>query len=174
MKLDTRGEFAKAYRRYAQPIYRFMYWQTRDPVLSEDLTSAVFERSWRARASFNGGSRQAWLYRIARNLLTDHWRKKKELLLDDIPGLADQLTAQPMGYEAHSYDFDNEQRVRQLGTALDRLPSNLKAVVVLRFIEELSAREVAEILETTEGNVRVLQLRALRKMRGWMEDESTR
>src|SRR5471032_587106 len=103
MKLDSPEDFARCYQRYGQPIYRFLYWQTRDPHLAQDLTSAVFERAWRARASFRGGSLQAWLYRIARNALTDHWRKKKELYLEDMPAVTASLAA-----TAPTYDFDKE------------------------------------------------------------------
>jgi RNA polymerase sigma-70 factor, ECF subfamily len=169
MKLDSHEDFARCYQRYGQPIYRFLYWQTRDPHLAQDLTSAVFERAWRARTSFKGGSLQAWLYRIARNALTDHWRKKKEFYLEDMPALTASLAD-----TAPTYDFDKEQELGRLEQALEQLTDDLKTVVVLRFIEELPAAAVADILQTSAGNVRIMQLRALRKMREWIEEERDR
>jgi RNA polymerase sigma-70 factor, ECF subfamily len=166
MTLDSPEDFERLYARYGQPIYRFLYWQTRDPQLAQDLTSTVFERSWRARRSFGGGSAQAWLYRIARNALVDHWRKKKELYLEDMPAVTATLEAQ-----ADGYDFDKEQELGEMAQALHQLPDHLKTVVVLRFIEELPAAAVADILQTTAGNVRIMQLRALRKMRQWIEEQ---
>ncbi len=166
MKHNSRKDFEQAYQDYAQAIYRFLYWQTKDPILAQDLTSATFERAWRSRDSFNDGSIKAWLYRIARNLLTDHWRKKKELFMDDVPGLAEG-----MADNASPYDYDAEKRIWQLGKSLDTLPDDLRAIVVLRFIDGLSARDVGDILGLTEGNVRIMQLRALRKLRKVLEDE---
>ncbi|HXH27105.1 MAG TPA: RNA polymerase sigma factor, partial [Candidatus Acidoferrum sp.] len=71
--------FEAIYTANAPLIYNFMFWRTRDVMLAEDLTSHVFEKAWRMRTSFRGGSVQAWLYKIAGNTLIDHWRKKKEL-----------------------------------------------------------------------------------------------
>ena len=166
MTLDSPEDVTRLYQRYSQPIYRFLFWQTRDLQLAEDLTSTVFERAWRARSSFNGGSEQAWLYRIARNALVDHWRKKKELHLEDLPAVTATLEA-----NANPYDFDTEQELGEMAQALEKLPENLKMVVVLRFIEELPAAAVADILQTTAGNVRIMQLRALRKLRQLIEAE---
>ena len=166
MKLDSKEDFNQAYRNYSQAIYRFLYWQTQDTVLAQDLTSAAFERAWRSRKTFKGGQVQAWLYRIARNLLTDHWRKKKDLFMDDVPGLAERIAD-----DATPYDYDAEKAILQLGKSLDTLPKDLRAVVVLRFIDGLPAREVGVILGLSEGNVRIMQLRALRKLRKVLEDE---
>ncbi len=165
MKLDSKEGFQEAYQKYGQAIYRFLYWQTKDTTLAQDLTSATFERAWGSRKSFKGGSAQAWLYRIARNLLTDHWRKKKDLFMDDVPGLTERIAD-----NTDPYDYDAEKRVWLLGKSLDTLPEELRAVVILRFIDELSAREVGEILGVSEGNVRIMQFRALRKLRKVLEN----
>lgn len=155
--MHTRQEFESVYREYAAAIYRYLYWQTGDAALASDLTADVFERAWRARRTWTYGAAGPWLYRIARNRLVDHWRKRKEVSLEDsllpdaMPALGEQL--------------DRHFLARELGGALDRLPEDMKSVVVLRFIEELPVRAVAEALDMTEGNVRVVQFRALRKLR---------
>lgn len=159
----SREQFEDQYHEHSEAIYRFLYWQTKDLVLSQDLTAGTFERAWRSRQSFTDGSVKAWLYRIARNLLIDHWRRNKALLLDDVPGLADQLEGPGI-----SYDYDQEQARLAVNQALLKLPDRLRAVIALRFIEGLSAREVAQILGTTEGNVRVLQYRALKQLKRLM------
>jgi RNA polymerase sigma-70 factor (ECF subfamily) len=166
MTLDSQAEFKQAYQDYGQAIYRFLYWQTGDAILAQDLTSATFERAWRSRKSFKGGSAQAWLYRIARNLLTDYWRKKKDLFMDDMPGLSEHITG-----NAAPYDYDAERTSKQLKQSLESLPADLRAIVVLRFIDGLPARQVGEILGLSEGNVRIMQFRALKKLRKVLEDE---
>lgn len=86
--------------------------------------------------------------------------------MDDVTGLADQLADQ-----TPAYDFDAEKLVWQLSQALETLDEEVRAVVVLRFIEGLSAREVADTLGMTEGNVRIIQFRALRKLRKLMDHD---
>jgi RNA polymerase sigma-70 factor, ECF subfamily len=157
--LESEDEFAEMYQSYQQPIYRFLFWRTRDEATSDDLTSSVFEKAWRARASFHGGSVQAWLYRIARNTLTDHWRRKQALPLENAEQLANEDTV------SVAEQLDTDQAVAELRVALRQLPSDMRRLVELRFIEGLSAKQVGERLGMTEGNVRVVQYRALKRMR---------
>jgi len=166
MKLDSPEDFKKAYEEHGQAIYRFLYWQTKDTILAQDLTSTVFERAWKSRKQFKDGSVQAWLYRISRNLLTDHWRKKKDLLMDDMPGIAERITDSSV-----PYDYDAELKIWQLGKSLETLSEELRAIVILRFIDGLSARETGEMLGLSEGNVRIMQFRALRQLRKVLENE---
>jgi RNA polymerase sigma-70 factor, ECF subfamily len=162
--LQTDDEFTAAYETHAKPIYRFLYWKTQDRELSEDLTSGVFEKAWRSRKSFKGGSVQAWLYRIARNSLTDHWRKKRDVpseAIDDFAEGADDVDAKS--------EIDRVLAVEQLRRALERLPEDMRDVVQLRFIENLPAKKVSQQLGITENNVRIIQFRALRKLRGYLK-----
>src|ERR1700685_3948687 len=87
--LESTDNFEAAYESHSKAIYRFLFWRTKDAQLSEDLTSSTFEKAWASRKSFHGGSEQAWLYRIARNVLIDHWRKKKDLSLEDSDSLVE-------------------------------------------------------------------------------------
>src|SRR5438270_8485297 len=80
---DASDDFESMYEANRPLIYRFMFWRTRDEMLAQDLTSSVFEKAWRTRKSFTGGSAKAWLYRIARTTLIDHWRKPKDITDDD-------------------------------------------------------------------------------------------
>jgi RNA polymerase sigma-70 factor (ECF subfamily) len=162
--LESEEDFGVAYQANAQPIYKFFYWRTRDTNLSEDLTSSVFEKAWRSRGSFHSGSVRAWLYRIANNLLIDHWRAKKDVPLTDEDSL-------PSEAEAASDILDAQIMSSRLHRALDKLPTEMRTVVNLRFIEGLSAKHVAKIIGTSEGNVRVIQFRALKKMRRYLDEK---
>src|ERR1700722_5192744 len=77
--IDSTDQFEVMYTSNKPLIYRFMFWRTKDEMLAEDLTRNVFEKTWRTRANFNGGSAKAWLYRIAHTTLIDYWRKNKEI-----------------------------------------------------------------------------------------------
>jgi RNA polymerase sigma-70 factor (ECF subfamily) len=166
MLLNTTQDFEEAYLSYAEKIYRFLYWQTRDQAVAEDLTGEAFSRAWRRRQSFRDGSVQAWLFQIARNLLIDYGRKKKELPLEETSEIIGSLQQDGLAHQAERADA-----IWQMHKAIDTLPDNLRGVTVLRFIEELSVSEVAEILGLSEGNVRVLQFRALKRLKGIMEHD---
>jgi RNA polymerase sigma-70 factor, ECF subfamily len=161
--LHSRREFEAAYREHSPAIYRYLYWHTRDQGVASDLVADVFERAWRSRNSWTYGSARPWLFRIAHNRLVDYWRKRKEVSLEDVSGIPGDPAIPLVGDQ-----IDHELVVDQLGYALDLLPEDMKSVIVLRFIEELSVREVAEVLGMTEANVRVVQFRALRKLRQLM------
>lgn len=157
---DPSDEFEAMYEANAPLIYRFMFWRTKDKMLAEDLTSNVFEKAWRSRGNFKGGSAKAWLHSIARNTLIDHWRKRKDLPVEDPTSLA--VTSEEIGLgEA----LDQEILIGELERAVSKLPRDMRRVVELRFIDGLSARQAGEKLGLSEANVRVIQYRALSKLR---------
>lgn len=157
---DPGDEFEAMYESHAPSIYRFMFWRTRDEMLAEDLTSNVFEKAWRARHSFTGGSAKAWLHKIARNTLIDHWRKRQDI------AMADPAAIETVSQEAALPEvLDQAMLVAELRRAVSGLPKDMRRVVELRFIEGLSARQTGQQLGLSEANVRVVQYRALRKLR---------
>jgi RNA polymerase sigma-70 factor (ECF subfamily) len=158
--IDSTDSFEAAYESHSRSIYRFLYWRTKNVQLSEDLTSSVFEKAWHSRSSFRGGSVRAWLYRIARNVLIDHWRKKQDFLVEDADSLQEEATDPSIGET-----LDQDLLLRHLHKTLDTLPGDMRSVITLRFIEGLSCKQVAEKLDLGESNVRVIQYRALRKLR---------
>lgn len=161
---DTSDDFEELYEANLPLIYRFMFWRTKNEMLAQDLTSNVFEKAWRTRQNFTGGSSKAWLYRIARTTLVDHWRKKKEVLDDG------SLIYQTVSDDPDISDVvDQSFALEELHRALMKLPAEMYEVVRLRFMEGMSASEVARELDITDGNVRVIQYRALKKLRSYLK-----
>ena len=155
-------DFSEVYLKYSDKIFRYLYWQSKNFHLAEDLTSEVFTRAWETWESLRKDFLQAWLFRVAHNLLVDWYRKKKEVALNERhEGFYDENLLENLA---------NDEKVKELSDALDALPENLKRVAILRFIEELSAKEVAAILSVSEVNVRVQQHRALVKLKEVMND----
>jgi len=161
--IDSSDDFEAIYQSNAPLIYRFMFWRTRDAMLAEDLTSNVFEKAWRTRKNFIGGSAKAWLYKIAHTTLVDYWRQKKEILDDTIIAQAVSETAEL------EVTYDQQLAVAELQKALGSLPSDMRAVVQSRFIDGQSARQTALRLNLSEANVRVIQYRALKKLRKYLQ-----
>lgn len=160
---ESNDEFETIYEANAPLIYRFMFWRTKNKALAEDLTSSVFEKAWRSRRSFKGGSAKAWLHRIARNTLIDHWRKRQDFLFED-PAHMDIASENAGPAEV----LDRAMLIESLRRAVAKLPEDMRRVVELRFIEGLSAKQVGQELGLSESNVRVIQYRALRKLRSYL------
>jgi RNA polymerase sigma-70 factor, ECF subfamily len=161
--IDPTDQFEVMYESNQPLIYRFMFWRTKDEMLAQDLTSNVFEKAWRTRTSFTGGSAKAWLYRIAHTTLIDYWRKKKEVL-DDGDTISRAVSDSPALDEA----LDRDMAAAKLQKALQQLPHEMRDVVQLRFIIGRSTRETASRLDISEANVRVIQYRALKKLRNYL------
>jgi len=107
---------------------------------------------------------QALLYKTAKNILIDYYRKNKNNKKVSLEEIIEK------GIEP-SYDEDliekisKDENIKKINVAIGSLPQNLKEVLILRFVNDLSAKEAAEILSTTEVNIRVLQYRGLKKLK---------
>jgi RNA polymerase sigma-70 factor, ECF subfamily len=153
------GRFAELYENNFDRVYAFILRRVGDRAQAEDLTSDVFHQAFAnlSRFEWRGAPFAAWLFRIARNAIID--RAKRAAKGAEIPPLLDAPTES--GLE------EVEERA-QLFHLVDRLPRDQRRVVVLRFAEEKSIREIAQELRRTEGAVKQLQFRALQNLRAWI------
>jgi RNA polymerase sigma-70 factor (ECF subfamily) len=161
-----KAAFGQLYEHYLDRIYRYVYHNVSDHPEAEDLTEVVFLKAWEALPRFrmNGTGFQAWLYRIAHNLVIDRHRTRKPLLpLDQFFHLRDASPTPEATLER------NETR-SDLSRALEQLQPRLRQVILCRFIGELSHAETAKVLGIKEGYVRVLQYRALKQMQVCLDE----
>ncbi len=162
-----RAAFAELYDTYVDNVYRYLIYRVREPSDAEDLTSEVFTRAFANihRYTWQGKSFLAWLYTIARNAVTDRRRRDRPTVdLDDAFGLAED------GPTAHDRAVHGEA-VDALRGAVKHLTSEQQEVLVLRFVENMSSREVAGVLGKNEGAIRALQFRALGRLRKLLQDK---
>lgn len=163
-------DFEIIYLKYSDKIYRYVYLNTYDPFLSEDITSETFLRIWKNWKKIKPDFIQALLYKTAKNILIDNYRKHGNAKKVSLETIVEQ------GLEP-SYDQDlieeitSNDNIKKINEAIKLLPENLREVVILRFINDLPARQAALILNTTEVNIRVLQFRALKKLREIIKNE---
>ena len=155
------------YDRYAPRIYAYIYRRVGDVYLAEDLTGDTFIRVLQAVRSEHGWrtSFQAWLYRIAHNLVVDHYRRQPklpEMVLDE------RLVATENDPVAAVTQRLSRQR---LDAAIHHLTSDQQQVLALRFGEGLTAREVAKILNKSVGAIEALKHRALAALRRVLKKE---
>lgn len=164
--------FAALYDRYFERVYRYVYYRVRQEAEAEDVTSEVFFRALRAMPRYE--PRQpflAWLYRIARNAIIDKVRATRpRLSFEDAlahPDAADHVVDPDLIVLA----TDRRARLRN---ALANLTAEQQEVVILRFVEGLSAEETGRIMGKRAGTVRGLQFRALQSLRRYVTPEDLR
>ena len=158
--------FGELYQQNLKPIYRYIFYKVGNPTEAEDLTEQTFLKAWEAirRYREQGVPFAAWLYRLAHNLVIDYHRTRHEALpLDEILDAEDGQTG-PEEIAAIRLDVQTVQQ------AIARLTPEQQQVVILRFVQGLSHREVAAIMGKNEGAIRGLQHRALEALHTLLAD----
>lgn len=154
--------FGQIYDIYADNIYNFLFGKLHHKQTCEDLLHTVFLKAWtnlnryrpRKSAKFS-----TWLFQIANYTLIDHWRVHKDTLeIDKVENLS-QFAQDPKAYE--DYEF--------LWIAISELPIEHQTVLDLRFKQEMSVAEAANIMGKSEVAIRVLQHRAITLLRKKLE-----
>ena len=155
--------FAQIYDIFIDPIYRYVFFRVKDDE-AEDIVETVFLRVWEHLKSYKkkkNKSFSSWVYRIAHNLVIDHYRADKSNLMVELsPQLPDQNREHnPIKNTQQSLDKEN------LKVAISKLKKNYQEIIVYKFINQLNNKEVAQILKKSEGSLRILQFRALKALK---------
>lgn len=163
-----REMFSQIYSEYRQSIFNYIYFRVGEQALADDLTSDVFVRmvdKYDAK-SFEDKPIAPWLYTIARNLVIDHQRRNGIVSWQP---LSDQIHAS----EQNNPEKQTDARLTQecLMVALNYLTDDQRQVILLKFIERRTNREIGDILGKPEGAVKSLQYRALSALQRALEKE---
>ena len=157
------ASFAGLYELFYDKIFRYVFFKTGDRTEAEDITEEVFVKMLESIRSFRwkGPPFSSWLFRIAHNLVVDHFRKaarRKTTSLDE----AGQVSASSMDIDRH---LDIELSMRDVHEAMENLTMLQKEVISLRFAAGLSVRETARSMGKKENAVKALQHSAVIKLR---------
>lgn len=167
------GSFEELLRRYRTPLVKYFYRMVRDPALAEDLAQETFIRVYKARHRYRPDARfTTWLYRIATNLALNAIRDSKGRRRQDGNGSADDGET--------SFDFVDPKalveqqlietdRGRMIREAVELLPENQRAAVILHKYQDVDYRQIAGILKVSESAVKSLLFRAYETLRGRLE-----
>jgi RNA polymerase sigma-70 factor (ECF subfamily) len=163
---DTQA-LAEIYDCYAESIYRYLYRYLGDAALAEDLTSEVFVRLLQALGSRRAPRErlQGWLYRVAHNLAMDWFRREGKA--SPVP-IDEGMVA---GVESPTKLLEERQLQDRLRAAIRALTPDQQQVILLRFGEGLGIGEVAALLNKSQGAVKILQHRAVKRLRTLLEQE---
>lgn len=162
---DVRG-FAQLHDCHWQAIYTYIFYRVNDTQTAEDLTADVFVRMVTAIDRYHDKRPTIlpWLYTIARNLLTDHYRKHAKQ-----PTLVEINESMKADIRSPEQDVTLQMGAECLKKALQHLTEEQQQVVIGKFIEGRSNHEVASLTGRTEGAVKSLQHRALAALRRVIE-----
>jgi len=157
--------FATLVDRYWERLYRWLCRLTRNGTVAEDLTQETFLKAFAALKSFQAGSNfRAWLFRIAHNNFVNQRRANRHTRVPLAPEIAEEPRG-PVG-EALS-----REALRLVAEAVAKLPSDFRGALLLRVEEELSFREIAEILGITEETARWRVFKARQKLMALLAPE---
>jgi RNA polymerase sigma-70 factor (ECF subfamily) len=159
--------FARLYDGYVERVYRFIFFRISDDTVTEDLVSQVFLKAWQSLDRYKIGNSPfiAWLYTIARNLVIDHYRSKKDLLpLEEAAGMPSDMQSPD---DEAQLQFDLEA----MRDALQVLSADQQQVLILKYIAGLPNPDIAKIMNKQEGTIRGLQMRGLQVLAKYMHRE---
>lgn len=158
--------FSRLYDYTVDKVYRYVYFKVKRHE-AEDLVETTFLKAWEKRRTFNAdkSSFTTWLFTIARNTVIDFYRAQKEVVgLEEASYLPDEKQDTPKQAAEKSLNTDN------LRLALNYLQEPYREIVILRFLEDFSYAEIAEVMGKTESAVRVMNFRGVKKLRQIMDD----
>ena len=149
------GRFADLYENNFERVYAFIVRRVRDRHEAEDLTAEVFQHALAnlPRFEWRGVPFAVWLFRIAANAIADRWQRISKERFDPVSDALDRASWQEI------------ERRAMLFQLVDDLPADQRSVIIKRFVEQKSIREIAEEFGRSEGAIKQLQFRALENLR---------
>ena len=163
---NLKKAFGQIYDQYVDKIYRFIFFKVSSQEIAEDLCSETFIRGWQSFKENNKEIKnpQAFLYKIARNLIIDYYREKSKVQFVSADSIS--IDDPETNLEKQSLDRSDIETIRM---ALADLKDDYREIIILHYINDLSIPEVAETMGKTEGAVRVQLHRAIKSLRNQIE-----
>lgn len=151
------------YERYHRQLFRFLFNMTRQKELSQDMVQNIFLRMLKYPDGFMGfGEFKMWMYHIARNTMYDHFRKiKRTPSSTDIKDYEERID----GGIRSDAKIEKEEEIRMLEQAMQSLSDENRELLILSRYQELRYNEIASLMNTTEGAVKVRVHRAMTQLK---------
>ena len=167
LKQKDKEAFMKAYDLYFDDIYRFIYFKISNKEEAEDLTSSVFLKTWeyiQNNSIKNYKTLKSLFYKIARNTVIDHYRKKSNQQNVSLNYGEEEINIADDKQDLHKkIEVDADYEI--IRKKMFELKDEYREVITLKYINELSISEIAEVLDKEKGNVRVLIYRAVNALK---------
>lgn len=165
LSLAAQGDkqaFGRLYESFLDEIFRFVHYKVGNQTIAEDITEDTFIKTWLILPRIykkNGkiDNLRAWLYRTANNQVIDYYRKKKPV------EISEELTK--AAKQSPESITDQRDLTEQLTKSVLALAPDFQQIIILRFINQLSHKETARVMKISENYSRVLQYRALKRLK---------
>jgi len=153
--------FQTLYQENLGLMYRYAYSKVGNREEAEDLTSQIFIKAARSiDHERNPQTMRNWLFQVARTTIADYWRQRYRLVTTSLDTLLEEGWEGPEDDDEYEFNSHPAERVQHI---LQRLPERYREVLTCRFLLNLSIRETAVKLGLTEGNVKAIQFRAIKR-----------
>lgn len=165
---ELKKDFRETYDLYADALFRFSYYKLSDREKAKDIVQDTFVRFWEYIASDGEVENvKAFLYRIAHNAIIDNYRKKKEISLD----VLEEEGFDPRDHDMH-HSVSRGPDARKALELINQLDDSESEVMLMRYVDSLSVKEIAMILDERENTVSVKIHRALKHLQELFEEVS--
>jgi len=160
----TEQEFSQFYKQNIDKVFRFIYLRVDKVETAEDITSQSFLKYWETNNNFKAiiKNPQAFIYQVARNQIIDFYRQKnrKPISLEELKEKGIEISQTSFAFKIE-LSFEMES----LKKALQRIKPAYSEAIIWHYVDDLSTKEIAQILNKNENNVRVLIHRALEALK---------
>lgn len=154
--------FGMLYDRYIKRIYNFVFYKTYNKEIAEDITSQTFFKALNNIQSVDPErSFSSWLYKIAQNTVIDHYRKDRPTQdIDDVWDISDETD--------FVHDIETDLQFKKVKKHLDQLSLVERDIIIMRVWQDMSYKEIAEVVGKTEANCKMIYSRSIKKLREMM------
>ena len=165
-------QFGDTYNEYVDKIYRFVFLKVNSQPIAQDLTSETFTKTLeylRKNKEEEVENIQAFLYRTARNLVFDYYRQKSR---QDVPleyeskNIVDKVVSD---IDSPSLALEHNEQIFEIKKALQGMEDEYSDIVTWHYVEDMSVKEISDILGRPEGTIRVMLHRGLKELRSRLE-----
>jgi len=167
MRLAKNGDqsaFSQIYELYFTPVFRYIFLRVQNKSDAENLAQDVFLKAYKNIDNFQERNKEplTLFFTIARNTVIDFWKKKKEIIMEEIE---EEILENPLEILEKHDDY------KRILIVLEKLNEDQKEAIILKFISGLTNKEISQLLEKSEEAIRQLQSRGLRILRQYFRNE---
>jgi RNA polymerase sigma-70 factor (ECF subfamily) len=162
------ADFETLYKSYFTPVYRYIFLRVRNKEEAEDMAQDVFVKAYDSLEHFHSQEDKSplcYFFIIARNTLIDYWRKRPKRSVSLPTGQAEEV---PDLKQNTKENFEKKEFLEAVKEGLDKMSDEQAEIIILKFIKELSNKEISELTGKKEESIRQTQHRALEKLREYL------
>ena len=165
----TEDEFLELVRKHQDQIYRHAFYLLKNSEDAKDMTQETFIKAWQHRSKLRKETVHSWLLKCAQNLCFNQLKRQKfQVHLSEENGETFEMLLHTHSYQSNPSPEETsiKQELKQLvHRAISELPPTMRSIVIMRELEEMSYKEIAQVLKKSENTVKSTVFRARKKLR---------